>query len=163
MTLWEFLSDRMGRIVLWLICAGLAALFLFATGTQPGILAILLIVLLLVFLIVDLPDLFYQRAPLLESENILDGLDRKYLFAECVPPLKGLYERRLFDKIGRAGQAMTGAVSDAQASQREYREYVGAGCTRSRHLSPPPGSSAGIWTGMSAGSSWRNWHRWRPM
>ena len=48
MTLREFLSDRMGRIALQLICAGLAALFLFAVGTQPGILVILFLVLLLV-------------------------------------------------------------------------------------------------------------------
>ncbi len=44
MTLREFLSDRLGRIALQLICAGLAAMFLFVTGTQPGILAILLMV-----------------------------------------------------------------------------------------------------------------------
>ncbi len=124
MTLREFLSDRLGRIALWMICAGLAAVFLFATGTQPGILAILLIVFLMVFLTVNLFDFFQQRARLLELKSILDGLDRKYLFTECVPQPKGLYERRLFDLIRRAGRAMNGAVSDARASQREYREYV---------------------------------------
>ncbi len=124
MTLREFLSDRLGRIALWMICAGLAAVFLCATGTQPGILAILLIVFLMVFLTVNLFDFFQQRARLLELKSILDGLDRKYLFTECVPQPKGLYERRLFDLVRRAGRAMNGAVSDARASQREYREYV---------------------------------------
>lgn len=80
MSLWEFLSDRLGRTALWLICIGLAALFLFATGTQPGVLALLLIVLLLVFLVVNLSDFFRQRARLLELETVLEGLDRKYLF-----------------------------------------------------------------------------------
>ena len=124
MTLWEFLSDRAGRIALQLIVAGLTALFLLATGTQPGILIILLIALLLVFLIVNMLDFFRQRTRLLELETILKGLDRKYLFAECIPPPKGLYEQRIFDLTRRAGRAMTGAVSDAQARQREYREYV---------------------------------------
>ena len=124
MTLREFLSDRLGRIVLQAICAGLAAAFLCITGTQPGILVILLIVFLLVFLTVNMSDFFQQRARLLEWKSILDGLDRKYLFTECVPQPKRLYERRLLDLVRRAGQAMTGAVSDAQASQREYREYV---------------------------------------
>ena len=124
MTLREFLSDRLGRIALWMICAGLAAVFLCATGTQPGILAILLIVFLMVFLTVNLFDFFQQRVRLLELKSILDGLDRKYLFTECVPQPKGLYERRLFDLIRRAGRSMNGAVSDARASQREYREYV---------------------------------------
>ena len=124
MTLWEFLSDRLKRIALQVICAGLATLFLFATGTQPGVLVILLIVFLLVFLTVNMFDFFQQRARLLEWKSILDGLDRKYLFTECVPQPKGLFERRLFDLTRLAGRDMTGAVSDAQASQREYREYV---------------------------------------
>ena len=124
MTLREFLSNRLGRIALQVICAGLAAMFLFATGTQPGVLAILLMVFLLVFLTVNMFDFFQQRASLLELKSILDGLDRKYLFMECVPQPKELYERRLFDLARLAGRAMTGAVSDAQASQREYREYV---------------------------------------
>ena len=124
MTLWEFLSDRLKRIALQVICAGLATLFLFATGTQPGVLVILLIVLLLAFLTVNMFDFFQQRARLLELKSILDALDRKYLFTECVPQPKGLFERRLFDLARLAGRDMTGAVSDAQASQREYREYV---------------------------------------
>ncbi len=124
MTLREFLSDRLRRIALEVICAGLATLFLFATGTQPGVLVILLIVLLLAFLTVNMFDFFQQRARLLELKSILDALDRKYLFTECVPQPKGLFERRLFDLARLAGRDMTGAVSDAQASQREYREYV---------------------------------------
>ena len=124
MTLREFLSDRLKRIALQVICAGLATLFLFATGTQPGVLVILLIVLLLAFLTVNMFDFFQQRARLLELKSILDGLDRKYLFTECAPPPKGLFERRLFELTRLAGRDMIGAVSDAQASQREYREYV---------------------------------------
>ena len=124
MTLREFLSDRLKRIALQVICAGLATLFLFATGTQAGVLVILLIVLLLVFLTVNMFDFFQQRARLLELKSILDGLDRKYLFTECAPQPTGLFERRLFDLTRLAGRDMTGAVSDAQASQKEYREYV---------------------------------------
>ncbi len=124
MTLREFLSDRLGRIALQLICAGLAALFLLATGTQPGVLALLLLALLPVFVTVQAVSFLRQCARLRELETILNTLDRKYLFMECVPPPGNLYERRLFDLTRRAGRAMTGAVSDAKAAQREYREYV---------------------------------------
>ena len=124
MTLLEFLSDRLGRTALQLICIGLAVLFLFATGTQPGVLIILLFVLLFIFAAAQIYDFFRQRIYLQELESILDSLDQKYLFAECVPPPPNLYDRRLFNLTRRAGRAMTGAVSDAQAAQREYREYV---------------------------------------
>ena len=46
---------------------------------------ILLIVFLLVFLTVNMFDFFQQHARLLELKSILDGLDRKYLFTECIP------------------------------------------------------------------------------
>lgn len=94
------------------------ALLLENEGYQP------LLALLLVFTAVQVSDFLRQRAHLRELEAILDGLDRKYLFTECAPPPKGLYERRLFDLMRRAGRDMAGAVSDAQAVQREYREYV---------------------------------------
>ena len=90
MTLREFLSDRLGRIALQLICTGLAALFLLATGTQSGILLVLLLTLLMIFASVNAFDFFQQRAHLLELETILEGLDRKYLLAEGVPPPKNL-------------------------------------------------------------------------
>ena len=62
MTLGEFLSDRLLRIMIQLLCVTLAGLFLWATGTQPGVLVILLLALLLVFVAVQLSDFFRQRA-----------------------------------------------------------------------------------------------------
>ena len=38
MTLWEFLSDRLDRILIQAVCAAGAAFFLRATGTQAGVL-----------------------------------------------------------------------------------------------------------------------------
>ena len=84
----------------------------------------MLLALLLVFVTVQSADFLRQRARFREWETILNTLDQKYLFMECVPPPRTLYERRLFDLTRRAGRAMTGAVSDAKAAQREYQEYV---------------------------------------
>ena len=124
MTIGEFLSDRLDRLLIQVICIASAVLFLKATGTQSGILIILILALVPVLGALQLFDFFRQRIRLRELEAILEGLDQKYLFAECVPPPKSLYERRLFDLTRRAGRAMTEAVSDARAAQQEYREYV---------------------------------------
>lgn len=124
MTFGRFLSDRLGRITLWLVCFSAAAFFLAATGTQTGVLVILFLILLPIFLIVQAADYLRQKSRLVELEKILENLDEKYLFTECVPAADRLYERCLFDLMRRAGQAMIGAVSDARAAQRDYREYV---------------------------------------
>jgi len=124
MTLREFLSDRMRKVTFWCSFTAAMALFLSATGTQTGIIIILLMVLALSVLIIQGIDFFKCRARLRELEAILNSLDKKYLFSECVPPAKGVYEQKLFELLRRSGRSMIGAVSDAQAAQREYREYV---------------------------------------
>ena len=124
MTLFEFLSDRLGRIVLQGLCAGAAALFLLATGTQPGVLLLLLLVLFLVFLGGLAWDFLGLRRRLGELTSSLDSLDQKYLFAECLPRPASSYEAQLFALLRRAGKAMIERVSDAQAAQRAYRAYV---------------------------------------
>ena len=124
MTWGEFLSDRLGGLLLH--GAGMAALsvFLLATGTAPGVLTIVLLAWLLGLAAVLAADYCKARAHLQELEAIMDGLDQKHLFAECAPMPRGAYERRLFHLLRRSGRAMVGAVSDARASQRDYREYV---------------------------------------
>lgn len=124
MTLREFISDRLDRLLLQAVCAAVAAFFLRATGTQSGVLVILFLALLLFFSGVQFADFLRQRARLRELTAILNGLDEKYLFAECIPSPRNLYERRLFDLTRTAERAMTSAVSDARAAQGEYREYV---------------------------------------
>lgn len=124
MTIVEFLSDRLERLVLQTVFAGAAALFLLLTGTQPGIVILLGIGWFIVSLWMLGADFLRQKARLRELESIMEGLDKKYLFSECIPRPRNNYERKQQDLMNRAGRAMISAVSDAQAAQREYREYV---------------------------------------
>ena len=124
MTIFSFLSDRLGKLILQAICAAAATVFLLATGTQAGVIIILLIVWLLVLICVQCTDYFKAHSRLGELEAIMDRLDQKYLFAECIPKAQNTYERRLQELFRRAGKSMIEAVSDAQAAQREYRDYV---------------------------------------
>ncbi len=68
MTLREFLADRLSRIVTQLLCAAIVALFLRATGTQPGVLAILAAAFLPAFGAAHL-SVFLPSAPVSESWN----------------------------------------------------------------------------------------------
>ncbi|WP_300845467.1 HAMP domain-containing sensor histidine kinase [uncultured Acetatifactor sp.] len=124
MTLGDFLWDRLGRLVLLLAAGAGSILFLSLTGTQPGILAILGLVWAILFLAVQAVDFLKCRGRLLELEAILEGLDQKHLFAECLPRPETARERALFGLMRRAGKGAVEAVSDARAAQREYREYI---------------------------------------
>lgn len=124
MTLREFLSDRLGRMAGTLGCAAVAALFLLATGTRPGVIALLTLGFLLVFAGRYTAEFLRLRAQLAELEAILEGLEKKYLFAECIPAPGDAYQRKLFQLTRRAGKAMLEAVSQAQAAQRAYRDYI---------------------------------------
>lgn len=124
MTIVEFLSDRLGQLVLQAVFAAAAAVFLIATGTESGIVVLLLIAWFLILLCTQTAAFLRCRSRLRELENIMNCLDQKYLFAECVPEAQSIYERRLMNLCRRAGQAMIAAVSDARAAGQEYREYV---------------------------------------
>lgn len=124
MSLKDYLSDHLGKILLSVICATASALFLKVTGTQTGILLLLFPTLFLIFTISYLYDYYSQYKYLSELQTIFQGLDQKYLFAECVRRPKGCYEQKIFDLSRRAGRSMISTVSDAQAAQKEYREYV---------------------------------------
>ena len=159
----EFLADHMGQLLLRAVFAGAAVLFLLATGTAPGVAVLLLIVWLLVFTTSQVVDYLRQRARLQELEGIMDSLDKQYLFAELAPRGRTVYERRLLDFCRRAGRAMATQVSEAQAAQREYREYVESWVHESRPLSRQRASFAGT-PSRSSGADWRrSWPRLRPM
>ena len=119
MTFREFLSDRLFRIITQLLCFTIAALFLRATGTQSGVLAILAAVFLPAFCAVQLSAFLFRRTRLRELESILNSLDRKYLFTECVPPPQNLYERRLFDLTRRAGHEIKAPITAARLICRD--------------------------------------------
>lgn len=124
MTLGEFLSDRLRYLIFQAVFVMISALFLLATGTQNDIVVLLFLIWLLLFLIVQTVEFLTCRARLLELENILEGLDKKYLFTECIPKGQTIYERKFTELFRRAGMSMIGAVSDAETAKREYREYV---------------------------------------
>lgn len=124
MTFGEYLSDRLVRLIFHGIVMAAALVFLLATGTQSGVVVLLLVILTLIFVLEQAIEFMKCRARLDELETIMAGLDKKYLFAECVPKARNTYERKLLDLFRRAGRHMVHAVSDAETAQREYREYI---------------------------------------
>lgn len=124
MTWGEYYSDHLGSLLLHLVSAGALSLFLLALGTAPGVLCIILLVWLLGLSITHATAFLRQKNHLRQLEAIMAGLDQKHLFAACVPKPHSAYERHLYDLLRRAGRAMTSTVSNAQATPRDYQEYI---------------------------------------
>ncbi len=124
MTISEYIFDKLTQIILWVVCAIASLAFLLATGTGDGVVIILLIAWALVALAMQAWDFCKTKTHLAELEAVMADLKQRYLFIECAPKPRRLYERKLFELMRRAGKSMTEAVSDAQAAGRQYREYV---------------------------------------
>lgn len=124
MTFHEYLSVRLGKVILQILVMTLLSFILLTTGTQPGVVVLLLVILSVIRSTVFAIGFIKCRSHLRELENIMDSLDQKYLFIECIPQPRTAYERRLFDLMRCSYKSMTGAVSDSQAAQKEYREYI---------------------------------------
>jgi signal transduction histidine kinase len=98
--------------------------FLYFTGTAPGILVIIAVVWVTGAAAYYGVVFYKTNARLKELEAVMNGLDKKYLFVECVPKPTAAYERKLFALLRRAGKSMIESVSDAESRSREYREYI---------------------------------------
>ena len=124
MTLIEFIWDRLEHLSILGVFAAAAAVFLLVTGTQWGILVILLLFGGFLLLTVLFHDFLKCRSHIRELESVLKGLDQKYLFTECIPKPGSAYEQALFEMLRRAGRDMIERVSDARTATREYKEYI---------------------------------------
>lgn len=124
MTWREYVSDYLGGLLLHAIGMIALSIFLLATGTEVGKLIIILIVWTVGLFFVHITKFIRKKSYLQELEAIMKQLEQKHLFAECVPIPKYNYERFLFELMQCSYRSMIGTVSDVQASQKEYREYI---------------------------------------
>lgn len=124
MSLNEYLADNLGRLLLHFVSMLCLSVFLLLTGTAVGIIIIVLIVWVLGLCLCMLADHYRQASHLRELQSIMDGLEQKYIFAECVPKPRRRYEHRLMNLTRRSGKAMIEAVSASKQAEREYQEYI---------------------------------------
>lgn len=91
MTIADFLSDRLGRIVLQGGVRGGRRPLPAGHRDTARVVALLLMGLILVFVLAQLWECVRLRRRLAELKAIMEGLDQKQLFAECAPKPEGLW------------------------------------------------------------------------
>lgn len=120
----EFFCDNISKIILNFISVAVLSVFLILTGTEKGIVSIVIITWAIVVCIVFIVNYISMKSRLNELEMIINSLDEKYLFAECVSKPKRLYEKQLFSLLRKSGKSMIETVSQSQKNQNEYQEYI---------------------------------------
>ncbi|WP_044481749.1 sensor histidine kinase [Paenibacillus antibioticophila] len=119
-----FLHDRLMSLLLHLFCMLMLSTFLLVTGTDSGVVSIILIVWAVGLCMLTAADYFRKRNQFRELEAIMEGLEQKYLIMECSPKPNSYVGRKIFGLFRLAEKSMIEAVSDAEAKQRDYREYI---------------------------------------
>lgn len=120
----EYFSEQSLKILFHIICVLSASAFLLFTGTNSGIIIILLIVWAGLSVLLFSVGYYKEKAYIKEVSYIFENLEKKYLFMECVQKPKKLFDKKLFSLMKRAGKSMIEEVSNIQAEQKEYREYI---------------------------------------
>ncbi len=85
MTVLEFLSDRLGRLVLWGAARCWQQGFCWPQGLPQGFLSCCWRLCFWSFLAAQAQAFRRMRRTIETWERLLEGLDQKYLFPECAP------------------------------------------------------------------------------
>jgi len=124
MKIGEYLFEQILRILFHIICVISVSAFLLFTGTSSGIIIILLIVWAALSVLLFSVGYYKKKSYITEVSDIFENLEKKYLFMECVPKPRKLTDKKIFLLMKRAGKSMIEEVSNVQAEQKEYREYI---------------------------------------
>lgn len=124
MTIKEFLSDSILKILSQMVALMALLTFLFLINVNIDILLIILIVWLIFMLVAFFLEWHRANSKLEELTKIMNGLDKKYLFSECIPVPKSIYEKKMLNLIKQSGKSMIESVSDAEAEKQEYQEFI---------------------------------------
>lgn len=124
MKLGEYLIEQGGRLLAHAAAIVSLSLFLYLTGTKIDILIIVWLVWGIGLLVFFIEDCWRKNRHLKELQGIMAGLEQKYLFVECMPKPRTLYEKKLKNLLRQSGKSMIEEVSEAKRKQNEYKEYI---------------------------------------
>lgn len=124
MKLRDFLRDKGMLLLLHLICMCTAAIFFRLTDYSETNTILFLIVWLLL-LTAWLSVTFWQRRRFfLESMEILEKTDQRYLLGELLPDSFRLEDRLYRDMIRRSNKSCIERVRQIETERKDYKEYI---------------------------------------
>ena len=124
MRLTDFIRDRGMLLLLHLVCMCMAAAFFRMTG-YSGTNTFLFLTVWLFLLAAWLLVTFLQRRRFfLETQQILENIDQRYLLGELLPDSFRLEDRLYKEMICRSNKACIERIRQVEDEQQDYREYM---------------------------------------
>lgn len=120
----EFLHDCIISILFNIVGMMALSLFLYSTGSSPGVIILILIVWMIGLCLFIAVTYLKRKNEICELQAIMSNLPQKYLISECAPKPKSCYQRYIFNILRIACKSMIETVSDTESKWKEYREYI---------------------------------------
>ncbi|MFV0393484.1 MAG: sensor histidine kinase [Coprobacillaceae bacterium] len=126
MTITDYIKDKTYIILINIISMLVSFSLLYFTGANVSILYLLCGMWILILMIVIGIGYYKYRKYFIELESIMNQLDKKYLFVECMSKQKDVISKEYYKLFKKMSKSMIEHVSEAEEQQKEYKEYIKA-------------------------------------
>lgn len=120
----KFLKDKINFILGFIVCCMVVVGYMRAMQIQKNAIFFVIIILSLFFVIGFLINYFVKNRYLRNLNNILDGLDEKYLLSEVMDKPRREENLAYYNILKRVNKSMLENVGNARIASREYKEYI---------------------------------------
>lgn len=124
MSIFEYLNEKLGVLLLNLSAGAALSLYLFALGLGINAVALIWITWGLILLGAGTADYLRLSNKYGKMKRQMEGLDKKYLIAELLDKPETVEEKIYWQMLKTADKSMLEEVSAAQNEYREYKEYI---------------------------------------
>lgn len=124
MTLVEYLKDKLIFIVISIISYILISLILGVCGLPITMIILILSIIIIPLIIVLLYDFNNKKQVYKSIDDILNGLDKKYLLPEIIEEPDFYEGKTLYEILSITNKSMHEEVNKYKFLQEEYREYI---------------------------------------
>lgn len=124
MTLGEYLKDKLIFIVISITSYILISLILGVCGLPITMIILILSIIIIPLIIVLLYDFNNKKQVYKSIDDILNGLDKKYLLPEIIEEPDFYEGKTLYEILSITNKSMHEEVNKYKFLQEEYREYI---------------------------------------
>ncbi len=124
MTIKEYIKDKVLMILLHIFCMLVLSGFLYVTGYQSDLIALILLCWGLILLLVYAVEFYQRKIYFSKMSEILRKTEKRYLLGELMPDSPRLTDRIYRSMILSSNKSVIEGIRSAQKEQREYREFV---------------------------------------